>query len=76
MKITPHETQELDKRQALPYTITLDCPKCGVEWNSNNHDYFGSYLPVNKAFDKEFYCRECEHEWDVKMLITLRVEAV
>ena len=76
MKITPWINQELDKRQIVPFTVIDNCPKCGEEWNSDKHDYFGSYMPVNKPYSEEFYCEKCEKHWERNILITMDIKEV
>jgi len=40
--------------------VTYRCPKCYLV---HNYDDYLSNPPINKVFDMEFYCDNCEHEW-------------
>lgn len=68
---------ELDvKRFYLPgVELSSPCPKCGhVCVHDLSSDYL-SYPVANVPEDKHFYCDECNHEWDERIVLRVSVEA-
>ena len=69
---------EIDvKRFYTPVEISDECPECGVTNESSNTDnnYF-SHPYVNRPERVLFYCEECEHEWENKVILRITIEAV
>jgi len=63
------------KRLYIPGTILSDtCPKCKIENNVDLADQYLSYPKANEPYDYGFYCSECSHEWNRKILVTLKAE--
>lgn len=71
-KAEPFEVEV--KRFYLPAVLTCDCPACGVPAVCDMENDYLSYPMANKPFDQGLCCRECEHEWNVSLTLTVRVE--
>jgi hypothetical protein len=63
------------KRFYVPgVVLTATCPKCGAVKEVDLGDHYLSYPKANEPNDYGFYCSECSHEWNRKILVTLKVE--
>jgi len=78
MKVTNKEVafELCEKRFNLPATIDGVCPKCGSPFSKNYEDHYLSYPFTNKDMTEHLYCSHCEHEWNVKIRLTLKLEIV
>lgn len=65
------------KRFPFSDKIRYTCPKCGKKRTLNGlmYDYL-SYPTANKEFDLGCYCHECDHEWNVKAILHIRLEVL
>lgn len=51
--------------------LVARCPKCDYE---TKHDFASDYLAypeVNRPFDHGCYCPKCDHEWTVRLTLSL-----
>ena len=71
------------KRFYVPFTITDECPKCGMTTEcAETSDYF-SYPTVGKKEKVSFYCTHwedgeelgCEHEWSRNVILSIDIKA-
>ena len=57
--------------------LTRACPKCGTRRTLDGmRDDYLSYPTANEPFDLGFYCHECDHEWSVRVVLHVHLEAV
>tara|TARA_Y100000034_G_scaffold122520_1_gene168067 strand:- start:1653 stop:1919 length:267 start_codon:yes stop_codon:yes gene_type:complete len=64
------------KRFKLPgVTIKFKCPNCGHDFEQelNGHHYL-DYPQMNKAFQYGTGCPECEHEWQIPLILKVSLE--
>ena len=64
------------KRLYLPIILKEACPKCSEVHVQDLQDDYISYPVFNGEEHMYFYCSECEHEWQPKIKISLKVEEV
>lgn len=62
------------KRCYLPVRITDKCFNCGVVRTVDLDSYYVSYPTLNMAEPISFYCENCDHEWDVNIVISLNIK--
>jgi uncharacterized protein YlaI len=63
------------KRFYLPYNIECKCPKCNKIVEFNDNDYI-TYPILNKELEINFYCENCYHEFEKKIVIDIVVKEV
>jgi len=65
------------KHLYFPGVVISDtCPNCGKECSTDLSRHSTSYPVVNKPSTFGMYCGDgCEHEWEVPILFTLKLEA-
>ena len=75
MKISGNITGDLEvKRFCMDgLIIILTCPVCGKIFNN---DQYLNYPEMNKIFDFDCYCTNCEHEWVEKIRLNVNIEAI
>lgn len=74
MQITgePKGTIEV-KRLYLPgVTAQWTCPSCGIDGGCDYGNEYLNYPDMNKAFDLHQWCPECNHEWSVKVVLSVQ----
>ena len=49
------------------------CPNCGHERKWDNYFY---YPEINTPINIHFYCSECEHEWEEKVILKINLELI
>jgi hypothetical protein len=66
---------ELDvKRFYLPGArVVDDCPECGAEVTRDMGKNYLSHPKLGVPADVHMYCDECEHEWDVGIVVEVTV---
>ena len=67
---------ELDvKRFYMPgIVLKSKCPKCGASCEIDLSQEYLSYPTVNKPFDHLIYCDECDHEWEERLILKIKLE--
>lgn len=69
------------KRCYLPIVVTTECPHCGMTVVKHLKSDYLSYPKVNTPFDMHMYhCiehddRDEEHEWTVRVILRVTMEA-
>lgn len=78
------EPHNLDiKRCYLPFVVTAKCPHCGLSVQKHISSDYLSYPKINVPFDMPMYhciehdegMRDEEHEWKVKVILRVMLEA-
>lgn len=76
-EITTNNNSPLElsiKRFYVPGTIIKDtCPNCKTLIENNLDDHYIYYPKFNEKINYPFYCNECEHEWNVGIIITIQI---
>lgn len=69
---------EIDvKRFYLPGVVLKErCPSCGAEALDDLGDRYLSYPTANVDFDHGMWCKDCGHEWKVKLHLRLELRRV
>jgi len=63
------------KRFYLPGVVIKDvCPKCGAPWEHDFGSRYLSYPTVGARVNAGGYCQECDHEWEVMVVLKVSVE--
>ena len=63
-----------EKRVKLPgVVISAQCPQCKHVVKRDLARDGLDYPVMNKPFDYGFWCSECDREWDVKVVLTIRL---
>jgi hypothetical protein len=63
------------KRLYVPgVVLSGTCPKCEKVNNVDLGNQYLSYPKVDEPHDYGFYCEGCGHEWNRKIMVTLKVE--
>jgi hypothetical protein len=78
-KLTRHEGPFVidTKRFHLPYTLTVECPECGVTVKHNMaEDHYLGYPTAGVTFDHSLCCNNCYHEWAVPMHLDFMLTVV
>ena len=78
MKIERHATArpvQLDKRTYLPFTVTADCPKCGVASVRDLMQRYLSYPVLGSPCSVYHECEACGQEWSSMVVVNLTLEA-
>lgn len=72
LKIQGKITGELEiKRFCMDgLVIQKECPKCG---HTEEYDQYLSYPVINKQFEMDLYCDECEHEWTLSAKLEMNL---
>lgn len=66
---------EMDKRFYLPGVLVKTvCPKCGKPNTRDMGDDYLSYPIAGKPFQIGAYCKSCEHEWKVTVILRITLE--
>lgn len=79
MKITGKfsGTEEMGKRFYLPGLVFKDnCPQCNESVKWDGADDYISHPIVGSSTEFNWYCPECDTEWDRDILITLSVKVL
>ena len=65
----------LHKRLNLPgVEVKTSCPKCGRPWVRNLAEHHLSSPVVGQPSDLYGYCQACEHEWSVKVILSITLK--
>lgn len=64
------------KRFDAPAILSGECPKCGhkIEIDYSTGHHYLSYPTANESFQETLYCGECQHEWNVSMILRISLE--
>lgn len=80
VKITPTKAEcEGEKRQNVPFRISMKCPSCGRSWNTDLSDQDHLTRTVwGKTAKVYAYCVACDAEWQIVVVptITLQLDRV
>jgi len=65
------------KRFPLPMPVTQDCPECGetVTYSTETNNYL-SYPVANRIEPFGMYCAECEHEWEIDIMLNVSLDII
>lgn len=67
---------EFDKRFYIPgVKVKSTCPNCLLPHTQNMGDNYLSYPSAGVPIKLGFWCSECEHEWSVKVVLKISLEA-
>lgn len=72
MKIERKDSQskrELDKRFYVPFVVQDDCEECGTVAKVDLEEQYLSYPVIGQPENIYFYCRNCEHEWQGRVVL-------
>jgi len=78
MKIKPSTpVREIDcKRLRIPFILTETCPKCEAEIEQDfSDDHYLSNPVPNEVFKHGLWCPECDHEWEVALVLNISLES-
>lgn len=65
------------KRFYLPgLDVRVECPNCKRTVEVPGDGHYLSYPPANAPFTHTVWCSDCEHEWPIKLLLTVKLEVV
>ena len=75
MRIEPSkEPVKLDKRTNLPFVLYDECPECSNPFEADlSTIHYLSHPTANTDFNFGCYCNECDHEWDRRLHLQVRL---
>ncbi len=75
MRIEPSGTKvKLDKRTRIPFIVKDACPNCKAPFEADlSESHYLSYPTANADFDFGCHCIECDHEWEHKLYLQVRL---
>lgn len=79
VEIIGEPTGEVDeKRLYLPgLVVQVTCPQCGrVTQQDYGVSHYLNHPDLNRPFHLSLYCSTCDHEWDVRVILRVKLEVV
>lgn len=64
-----------EKRLYLPgLQLQATCPECRAAYSRDFGDDYLSYPKVGEPEDLTLYCRECDHEWKIRVQLDVTMK--